>query len=124
MFGFIHRILNTCTAFRAPACPPTPKSQGRLPASPRASTMPGAILRSRVRRALAGQVQRLAHRQAGTAQARVPGGQPRPFWISVDPQDLRRTVMAGTPREVCEVLDELLAMQGAMLQEQQAAQYC
>jgi hypothetical protein len=41
-------------------------------------------------------------------------GRPTPtraFWISVDPLDMRRAAMAGTPREVCEVLDQLLAMQ-------------
>lgn len=114
MFGFINRFLNR-RAQGAQATPPQADAQvvaghsgkpllGRILARPRLSTVPGAIVRSRARRAMPGGAAR--HAAAASASSR-----PRAFWISVDPQDIRRTAMAGTPSEVCEVLEQLLAMQ-------------
>lgn len=112
MLGFIDRFLTRHILTRHMAF----GLQGRLTcktahegvafACPRASVIPGAITRSRARRAGGSSADMGRH-----APAVRKHGPARAFWISVDPQDARRTVMSGTPREVCEVLDELLAMQ-------------
>ena len=105
MLGFLDRFLTRRSAFASQrGLTRAPTHEGLL-ACPRASVVPGAIVRSRARRAL-GAADTARH----TPAAREPGPA-RAFWISVDPQDTRRTIMSGTPKEVCEVLDELLAMQ-------------
>ena len=106
MFGFLDRFLTRRTALGPQGGLTRKQAQEGLLACPRASVVPGAIVRSRARRAQATSADTGRH-----APMARKGGPARAFWISVDPQDTRRTVMAGTPREVCEVLDELLAMQ-------------
>ncbi len=105
MFGFLDRFLTRRTALGMQGGLTRKQAHEGLQACPRASVVPGAIVRSRARRALAAPADMSRH--APLARKSNPA---RAFWISVDPQDARRTVMAGTPREVCEVLDELLAM--------------
>ena len=107
MLGFIDRFLTRHMAF-GPQGGLTRKtaSEGVVLACPRASVVPGAITRSRARRAVSASADSVRH-----APVVRKHGPARAFWISVDPQDARRTVMSGTPKEVCEVLDELLAMQ-------------
>jgi hypothetical protein len=107
MLGFLDRFLTRRSALGSQGGV-TRKQQPHdgLLACPRASVVPGAIVRSRARRALG--ISADTGRHAPAARAHSPA---RAFWISVDPQDTRRTVMSGTPKEVCEVLDELLAMQ-------------
>jgi hypothetical protein len=106
MLGFIDRFLTRHIAFglQGGLTRKTPP-EGVL-ACPRASVVPGAITRSRARRAAGASADTGRH-----APAVRKHGPARAFWISMDPQDARRTVMSGTPKEVCEVLDELLAMQ-------------
>jgi hypothetical protein len=106
MFGFLDRFLIRRTAPGRQGGLIRKQAHEGLPACPRASVVPGAIVRSRARRALAAPAD--VGRHVPVARK---GGPARAFWISVDPQDARRAVMSGTPREVCEVLDELLAMQ-------------
>jgi hypothetical protein len=106
MLGFLDRFLSRRMAFGLQGGVTRKQPHDGLLASPRASVVPGAIVRSRARRALGTSVDTSRH--APTVRANSPA---RAFWISVDPQDTRRTVMSGTPKEVCEVLDELLAMQ-------------
>jgi hypothetical protein len=106
MLGFLDRFLTRRTAFGRQGGVNRKQPHDGLLACPRASVVPGAIVRSRARRALGTSVDMGRH-----APAARENGPARAFWISVDPQDARRTVMSGTPKEVCEVLDELLAMQ-------------
>lgn len=106
MLGFLDRFLSRRMAFGRQGGVTRKQPQDGLLACPRASVVPGAIVRSRARRALGTSADTSRH--APAARAHSPA---RAFWISVDPQDTRRTVMSGTPKEVCEVLDELLAMQ-------------
>lgn len=107
MLGFIDRFLarHMAFGFQAGLTRKTTHA-GAVLACPRASVVPGAITRSRARRAVGASADTGRHAPAVRKQ-----GPARAFWISVDPQDTRRTVMSGTPKEVCEVLDELLAMQ-------------
>lgn len=107
MLGFIDRFLTRHMTFGLQGgLTRKAAHEGVVLACPRASVVPGAITRGRARGA--------AGASADTGR-HAPGvrkhGPARAFWISVDPQDARRTVMSGTPKEVCEVLDELLAMQ-------------
>jgi hypothetical protein len=106
MLGFLDRFLSRRMAFGLQGGVTRKQPHDGLLASPRASVVPGAIVRSRARRAVAAPADMGRH--VPVARKGAPA---RAFWISVDPQDARRAVMSGTPREVCEVLDELLAMQ-------------
>lgn len=106
MFGFIDRFLTRRTALRLQGGLTRKQTHEGLSACPRAPVVPGAIVRSRARRASAASAD--VSRHASSTRKNNPA---RAFWISVDPLDARRAVMSGTPREVCEVLDELLAMQ-------------
>lgn len=107
MLGFLDRFLTRHMVFGLQGGLTRKATQeGVVLAGPRASVVPGAITRSRTRRALGASAD--TGRHAPAVRTHSPA---RAFWISVDPQDARRTVMSGTPKEVCEVLDELLAMQ-------------
>lgn len=106
MFGFIDRFLTRRAAQGLQGGLTRKQVADGMPACPRASVVPGAIVRTRARRAMAASAD--LGRHASAVRMARPA---RAFWISVDPEDARRAVMSGTAREVCEVLDELLAMQ-------------